>query len=591
MSRKTNALFSNLLDDLDWAIGQDVEDAFNGNLKIEPAFLREVGPSCAQTVAARSLINSFYKKNIDEISPQADQAALAKFLSANNCCRDYQGLYLTQEWSWNEELVNEFVARVHHFFTPLGELSLGAILDKGSVGPGSNIGAVGTDYYSKIFSSHLSTTNSTLYQIYKLWASESDRYSNAEELRISTFGECSLVEGNKLSFVPKTRAISRTICSEPTLNMYFQQGLGASIEDRLREVYSIDLSTQPDLNRVMASHWDCRAGCTFATIDLASASDTISLRLLNDIMPRAFLGYLKLFRSPFVTLPGGESTELFMVSSMGNGFTFPLQTALFSCMVDAVHRCRDTRLVRNKRKLNRNGTVSLTHGNFGVFGDDIIVSNVLFADTCYLLQRCGFQVNEQKSFNQGVFRESCGSDYWCGQNVRGVYVKSLLTVQLRYSLLNRLIRWSAEHNISLPLTIGQLADSVPKLFVPAWESDDSGIKTSRSFIRTLPRDPCTQSVQYRRWVNEAPRLEFGDNVIKIPKGEKARHFNENGAVLCLLRGSLGGGGKYIVVRQNIKRYRLRTTICPNWNWLCKLTERERQAFETWSRKLDEYLSP
>jgi hypothetical protein len=587
MSSKSHALYLNLLSDLDWALDPgEYEQALNSELVLSPPSHIQCG-SAVQRIAARSLINAFFKKNIDEISPSADQAALSKFLSANICCGNYQGISRSGDESWNYELIGEFKRRVHEFFQPLAEVSLGAIFDRGRLGSGSNLLANGTDFYTKMFSSPLSVTNLDLYHAFKAWINESDRHRAANDLRSTVFGECSLVEGNRLSFVPKTRNISRTICTEPTVNMYAQLGLGALIEDRLREVYKIDLSTQPVVQKLMAGRLSESGEPVFATIDLASASDTISLRLLSDILPRAFLGYLKLFRSPLTTLPGGETVQLEMISSMGNGFTFPLQTAIFSCLVHSVYSCRDRRLIRNRLSVSGND-VLLRYANFGVFGDDIIVANDLFADTCYLLERCGFVVNEQKSFNKGVFRESCGSDYWCGQNVRGVYVKSLLTTQLRYSLINRLTRWSAEHRISLDETLQFLLDSVPLLYVPAWESDDSGIRVPRRFAQSLVRDKHIQSVKYRRWTSEVPRLEFMDGCVRTPPGEKVRHFNENGAVLCLLKGSLGSDG-VLGVRPKVKRYRMRTSVAPNWDNLTKLSEQERLSFIVWSGYCHDYI--
>jgi len=399
MSVKSDALYLNLLEDLDWALtAEDYTLLLKGEALVISA---DLSPAKA---AAKALINSFYKKFIDDISFSADAAALQKFVSANNCCADFQGLRFDNCSSWEEELLGEFRRRVHLFFEPLSCISFGSILDRGRLGPGSNIGSGFSDSYSKLFSSKLTCTNTVLHQVYKAWTKESDRYASAEDFRASIFGECSFVEGNRLSFVPKTRLISRTICTEPTLNMFFQLGLGALIEDRLKEVYNIDLSFQSMLNKMMAGSTSSGSP-KYATIDLESASDTISLRLIDEVMPASFAAWLHLFRSPKVRLPSGDYLTLSMVSSMGNGFTFPLQTAIFSCLVDSVYRCRNRRLVRN-HSYRSGRDVKLTHGNFGVFGDDIIILNDLFKDTCWLLTRCGFRVNSLKSFNEGVFRES-----------------------------------------------------------------------------------------------------------------------------------------------------------------------------------------
>jgi hypothetical protein len=101
---------------------------------------------------------------------------------------------------------------------------------------------------------------------------------------------------------------------------------------------------------------------------------------------------------------GEFSLEKF--SSMGNAYTFSLQTLIFSAVVRAVLRVRGWEGSR-----------------WRVYGDDIIVPYRIYEDVVASLQLLGFKVNEAKSYSGDAFRESCGADYLNGTNVRPFYIK------------------------------------------------------------------------------------------------------------------------------------------------------------------------
>jgi hypothetical protein len=61
---------------------------------------------------------------------------------------------------------------------------------------------------------------------------------------LTNLGEVDIVEGNRLDFVPKNDDISRSICVEPTLNMFFQLGFADILNSRLKEFAGIDLENQ-----------------------------------------------------------------------------------------------------------------------------------------------------------------------------------------------------------------------------------------------------------------------------------------------------------------------------------------------------------
>lgn len=547
------ALYSDLLWDLSPYLGHDVREALERGSPVTD--WPGMGPRAR---AALALSQSFYKKFVDQTEPTAESLALEKFLQINDEMRNFE---LRLVGSWQEEMFGTFKEVLYRFFRPLnsevgapdGELlHADAILGSARAGPGASLGANGNDFYTKMFSSRLTLTNPSLYELYARHVKFDYRWRDAENLRRESFGSYSVVKGNRLNFVPKTKVIARTICTEPSLNMWFQLGIGRLFEERLERYFGISLSNQPEKNRAMAKIGSLDG--SFSTIDLSSASDSMSMGLLEQVLPPEILWWLKLTRSPASELPDGSLEELHMISTMGNGYTFPLQTILFASAVVAVYTSLGLKPIRP-----RGGSL----GNFGVFGDDIIVVGRAYAQVCSFLEALGFSVNRDKSFSEGPFRESCGEDYFLGKNVRGVYVRSLRTVQDRFSVINRLNRWSASHGIALWQTVQRLLRTVPKHLVPPWEQDDAGIKVPYSLVRDKRRDKHTRSILYRRWVAVPTKLKVTDEAILNPRGHKKRIFNTEGLRLAFLHGGLRS--MEISVRLDRVPYRQKYGIAPNWD--------------------------
>jgi hypothetical protein len=277
-------------------------------------------------------------------------------------------------------------------------------------------------------------------------------------LRIFAAPRIQLVDGNELFTVPKTSEIDRVACKEPSLNMYMQQGLGEFIKHRLNTRCKIDLSNQ-GRNRSLA-----RTGSIsgeLATLDLSSASDSVTCALVETFLPPVWVAMLKTVRSPVTYIPSkGVSHVNRMISSMGNGFTFPLETLLFYSIARAV-----------ALRLGISGTIS-------VYGDDIICPTLLAEPLAYALQVCGFKVNPKKSYWTGGFRESCGGHYYYGADVTPFYVKApMRTVQDLIHVCNAVRKWSGRDGLGCldPQLEGlwlTLSRHVPKRFWGGFDVDD-----------------------------------------------------------------------------------------------------------------------
>jgi hypothetical protein len=561
MGIRPDALFSNLCVDLSMHVGKDYVDFClqNPNLPLHP-------DATLSQAFCSSLLKSFYKKFVDKTNKDADLKALEMFTSVNNRCKDWR---LSLNSTRDEELFNLLKQEIDRFLHPGGETLVSSyydLLDRGRCGPGVALGATGDDFYTKLFSSVLSTTSTQLYDLYSSYLSWFPDWVDAELTRLFHFKSHEVCLKSRLCFVPKSTTISRTICVEPSLNMFFQLGLGGIVEDRLKSYFGISLDTQPFINREMA-----RIGSidgSIGTIDLSSASDSMSLRMLESVLPSWFFDLLLSLRTP-ATQCNGSSYPLFMVSTMGNGFTFPLQTMLFGCVVSACNRFRSS-------TSRCNGGVP---GSWGVFGDDICCHREVYSDVVRLLTLLGFQVNEQKSFVEGPFRESCGSDWFSGHNIRGVYIRTLRGMQSRYVAINRLTEWCERSGFYLTRTLTYLRTHVRGLYVPLYENDDSGIKVPLSVLPIKRWDKAkTQSLLYVCYVSRPRVIRIKDSSFHLPPGERGRLFNLYGLYQSFLNGSIVTDT--IGLRHRVNRYSTKLRVAPCWDYT---KDPSPVAGESWKR--------
>jgi hypothetical protein len=548
-------LFSDLLDDL----GPFLPAGFKpGN---------DWGPDLEPTaVAAISQVKSFYKKlRASKLTtPEGDAAAAVKFHRSNERCRTW--LYRPNT-SLDEELCGEFKNLLYRFFYPQGHnlvFSINDLFDRGRCGPGVSVGARGEDFYTKFFDSPLTCTTESLITAYSN-AVTNDRcstWSCAESNRIMTHGEPTLVPGSRFSFVPKDDTTSRLIAIEPSLNMFYQLGFGRLLEERLVSFFGLDITSQPQINQEAARFGSVTDD--LATLDLSDASDSLGTPMLTWALPRPIMDLLRLLRSPHGSLVG-EQLELNMVSTMGNGFTFPLETLIFSCVVVACIKSFRVKPVRPYRTVVAALEPNELLGYWGVFGDDIICHKRVAHRVTRLLGLLGFLVNSDKTFVEGVFRESCGRDFFKGCDVRGVYIKHLGTPESRYVAINALNVWSAKTGIPLPKTVKRLVATVKWLPIPPAENHDAGIRVPFEMVRCSASRTHTQAVVYRRRVNNPPRLTIKEGEIRVPKQMKRRFYNPEGLLLAFLHGSVRDCR--ITLRQSEVRYHTKRGVTPFWDYV------------------------
>lgn len=234
--------------------------------------------------------------------------------------------------------------------------------------------------------------------------------------------DVNVVVGNKIVTVPKNAKTDRVIAIEPCMNIFVQKGIGSMIRKRLKKV-GVDLDDQTKNQRLaLAGSLDG----SLATLDLSAASDSISLELVRMLLPPDWVAAIESCRSERGVLPDGRVITYRKVSSMGNGFTFELESLIFWALCSAVRSLRG----ESDRRM-------------AIYGDDIIVPTSLVVDVVSILEFTGFQVNEKKTHVDGPFRESCGKHYFHGVDVTPIYIKDNVDSFPRYIwLCNQLKRWS-----------------------------------------------------------------------------------------------------------------------------------------------------
>lgn len=256
-----------------------------------------------------------------------------------------------------------------------------------------------------------------------------------------------VVDGNRVTFVPKDARTERTIAIEPTMNLMLQLGVDGYIRRRLKR-FHVNLDDQTH-NQELA-----RIGSiddSFATIDLKAASDSVSLKLCYLLLPPMWYDYLIDLRSPKGTLRD-ENFVYQKISSMGNGYTFALESLIFASIIYAtIRQCSSVRWPSD---------------DFAVYGDDLIVPTCYSSEVIRQLSRFGFVTNSEKTFVQGPIRESCGTDWFRGRQIRPVFITETPTdVKMLFSARNRIQRsLSLRYGLSSSASVSLFDKWIPERF-------------------------------------------------------------------------------------------------------------------------------
>jgi hypothetical protein len=281
--------------------------------------------------------------------------------------------------------------------------------------------------------------------------------------------------GNKVITVPKDASTDRVIAVEPGINLWFQSSIGDMVGKRLRR-RGIDLRWQSKNQNLSKEGSKTNF---LATIDLSSASDSISSAVVEAILPPRWYHLMDACRSHYGKV-GGSSFKWEKFSSMGNGFTFQLESLIFY----AVALCCTEYL-------------QLPTEGVSAYGDDVILPSAAYSLFSRCLEFYGFRINVKKSHIDSPFRESCGAHFYLGSDVKPIYLKDRVqSLQSVFRLANAVRRMAHRRNSygcdsRLRPVFDLLVQHVPvalRLRIPDGQGDGGFVS---NFDEASPTKACT----------------------------------------------------------------------------------------------------
>lgn len=263
----------------------------------------------------------------------------------------------------------------------------------------------------------------------------------------------------RITHVAKTQKTPRLIAIEPTCIMYVQQALMAETYHLLskdRVVGSIlNLRNQKvNANRALSGSLTGN----LATIDLSEASDRVSAGLVSHL----FKPWPTLRRALFCARSSKVSSHLFGLktehrlrkfASMGSAMCFPVEAMVFTTIVIYAMHIVDSRRI-TKRSIESYAKLVT------IYGDDIIIPTDYAPYVALALTHFGLSVNHEKSFFNGLFRESCGVDAYCGVEITPQYVRTLPPVTTRNA--SEVASWVSMSNRLWAVGLWKTADYVAR---------------------------------------------------------------------------------------------------------------------------------
>lgn len=366
------------------------------------------------------LVSSFLSKYRDfPIKVDREKAAYDKWIAAEAKCQETNHLFRAR-WSGDvsysshevEEILYLTRRQIHHI---LGDVPPD-ILAHGRFGPGSDM----STYGNRVTRSYkYSTPGSCTPGVWELI-----NQFDWDDVRSDFVNSAEFTNASRLAFVPKSSLIDRSICVEPRWNIFFQLSVKHCMDRRLK-IFGFDSSDQGrNVELAQRAYTD-----GLSTIDLSSASDCVAKNVVLDLVPEDWCDVLFKLRCP-VTLYKGKEHRLEKIASMGNGYTFPLETLIFAAAARATAQF-----------------YAVSFEDIAVYGDDIIVPDVISAPLIRFLHYLGFATNVKKTFSGGTFFESCGSDFFKGQNVRPIFLKERISdVERAIRLANQILEFALRYN-------------------------------------------------------------------------------------------------------------------------------------------------
>lgn len=463
---------------------------------------------CTESIRAVLQLTTVFGKIEGSCTPQRNRAAIAEYVAADEEC-------LQWDLDPREDLLGVMRAISLKVFEPMlsradRRVQYDDITPKHGPGQTADRLVGNRKYDLSYWPMHLESRFPWIE-----WAVPNPRWGDETYLEQTS---PSHVVPARLALVPKTMSRPRIIVMEPTSLQFMQQAVLATIVDSIEATTSLIGFTDQEPNRQMARKGS--ADGSLVTLDLSEASDRVTYSqaaAVFGVHPHLWEA-LAATRSREVELPDGSQRPIHKFASMGSAVCFPVEAVVFlagilTAMVDH-HRRAGSGFELTPSLLRE------LEGKVRVYGDDCIFPADYLPAVERTFQSLGWRVNRSKTFRSGKFRESCGGEYWDGEDVTPVKARSLLPttrkqvpeVQSLVSFRNQMYfagYWNTARYLDGLLTsrglLGDLypivEDTSPALgrhsasFQPLWLGTD---RYQRSLTRAwtvrqvIPRNPCSE---------------------------------------------------------------------------------------------------
>lgn len=271
--------------------------------------------------------------------------------------------------------------------------------------------------------------------------------------KVITFNDIS-----RITTVPKNADVDRVILCEPMCNMIVQRAIAKSLVKFINKTYKLDLYDAQLVHSKLISMAEN------ATIDLRNASNSNWFAFIRWYLSETKLLPLLTKARIATVVYKDEYHHLNMIAPMGNGFTFEVMTLI---------------LLSITREFD-----SFSH----VFGDDIIVHNEVAHEVVSLLECIGYVANEQKTYINSDFKESCGSFISHGKYLCSFDIKYATNLAEAIANVNK-VHIMNRKNAAFVDVLSQLREATP-VHLLGWADFDSDYVAThdRSMTKHLTQD-------------------------------------------------------------------------------------------------------
>jgi hypothetical protein len=302
--------------------------------------------------------------------------------------------------TYDEGLLNQLQEIVAHWFR---NLTLCLEYPRGHFGPGATaeLGRTSAIRKAEKFSADQSVVD-LLCSFY--YHTSAEMFPNSAWTESPS--EAESLYTNRIIFVPKNALKHRIISAEPTWLTWTQQILKESMYDyieRSSEMFS--WFSNQEMSRKLALQGSIDG--TYATIDFSSASDSITVPIVDRVFASTELHEpLMRTRSRQGILPDDTIVRLNKFAPMGSATCFAVMDTIFLSICELSVR----------RTENRKGQ----KGDYVVYGDDVVIRSEFLPEFMSICESLKLEINQDKSFTSQTgykYREACGIECCEGRDI------------------------------------------------------------------------------------------------------------------------------------------------------------------------------